>query len=194
MATTKELIQKQINEIVNLRTLSSAKNPLFEKWQQLTKAILERRLGKKKSDDFPSFSEFWPNHMGPWYEEELKESLLEGLASAEAYLLGLIDEIDLLGEEKSSPMETKGGPTKNQSFRDITVSGGTLILGDGNKITQVAVRELVKALEEEIEEKVVNSEEKTDVLTSLKKITTNETFASVSGVFLGEVLKRIFKP
>jgi len=52
----------------------------------------------------------------------------------------------------------------------------------------------VKALESEIKERVVEGEEKKSVLDSLKKITNNETFASVTGVVLGEVLKRISRP
>ena len=194
MATNKELIQKQIAEIEDLRALPSAKDPSFEKWKQITKTILERRLSKQKSDDFPSFYHFWPNHMGPWHDEELKESLLSGLASAEAYLSGLIEEIDLLGEEQVPVINSQTENPKTQRFGDITISGGTLVLGDGNRITQVAVKELVEALENEIREKVPESEEKKSVLRSLKNITTNETFATVAGTLIGEVLRRVTRP
>lgn len=194
MTTTTELLQKQINEIEALRALPSSKHPSFEKWHQITKTILEKRLGEKKAHNFPSGFDYWPNHMGPWDDDELKESLLEGLASAEAYLSGIIEEIDLLGEEQVPVNTIQNETTKTQRFGDITVSGGTLVLGDGNRMTQVAVKELVEALENEIKEKVPESEEKKGVLNSLKSITTNETFASVAGTVIGEILRRVTKP
>lgn len=194
MPTTKELLQKQINEIETLRLLPSSQDPTFKKWHQLTKAILEKRLSKKRADELPSGFDFWPNHMGPWDDSELKQSLLEGLDSTYAYLTGLIEEIEIFGEEQT-PMPTPHQENaKNQRFGDITVSGGTLVLGDGNRITQVAVKELVEALEEEIKEKVPESEERKGVLEGLKKITTNETFASVAGALIGEVLRRVSRP
>jgi len=80
------------------------------------------------------------------------------------------------------------------NFGNITISGGTVVFGDGAKITQVAVRELVDALSEEIKEKVPESEEKKKVLQTLENITTNETFASVAGTVIGEILRRVTRP
>lgn len=194
MATTVDLIKGQILGITALRNLASADTPQFKQWDQLTHAILEKKLGKKKADDFPSLHEFWPNHMGPWHDEELKESLLRGLDNAEAYLKGLIQEIELLGEDNSPSPAQMSEKLKNTRYGNITVSGGTVILGDGNRITQVAVKELVKALEEEIEEKVPEGEEKKNILHSLKEITTNETFAAVAGTVIGEILRRVTRP
>jgi hypothetical protein len=194
MATTIDLIKGQIAGIPALRNLVSSDTPQFKQWDQLTHAILEKKLGKKKADDFPSSFDFWPNHMGPWYDEELKESLLRGLDMAEAYLNGLIQEIELLGEDAPSPVAQTNEQHKNTRFGNITVSGGTLILGDGNRTTQVAVKDLVEALEEEIKEKVPEGEEKQNILHSLKEITTNETFASVAGTVIGEILRRIGRP
>jgi len=194
MATTIDLIKGQIAGIPALRNLVSSDTPQFKQWDQLTHAILEKKLGKKKADDFPSSFDFWPNHMGPWYDEELKESLLRGLDMAEAYLNGLIQEIELLGEGTPSPVAQTNEQHKNTRFGNITVSGGTVILGDGNRTTQVAVKDLVEALEEEIKEKVPEGEEKQNILHSLKEITTNETFASVAGTVIGEILRRIGRP
>ncbi|MCX6704559.1 MAG: hypothetical protein NTZ07_03915 [Candidatus Woesebacteria bacterium] len=80
------------------------------------------------------------------------------------------------------------------SFNNIKISGGTVVFGDGAKITQVAVRELVEALRDEIQEKVPESKEKKNVLGTLKEITTNETFASVAGTVIGEILRRVTRP
>jgi hypothetical protein len=82
-------------------------------------------------------------------------------------------------------------PTSKSSYGNITISGGTVVFGDGNKITQVAIRDLVNALSKEIEEKVPESEARKSVLNSLKEITNNQTFASVAGALIGEILRRI---
>ncbi len=193
MSTTIDLLNRQIKEIASLRDLPSSDTPQFKQWQQVTITIIERKLGKVKANKFPSSYEFWPNRVGPWDPEELKESLLEGLETAQAYLSGLIQEIELLGEITGEEEQKKTLPKENR-YGNVTVSGGNVIFGNGGQITQVAVKELVDALSKEIEEKVDDGEEKTSVLKSLKSITTNETFASVAGVFIGEVLKKLSKP
>lgn len=152
MATTTDLIKGQIAGIAALRNLESADTPQFKQWDQITHTILERKLGKKKADDFPGFYEFWPNHMGPWDEQELKETLLSGLDTAEAYLNGLIQEIELLGEdtsENSNPMPSSktypklqfgeagkpgqpgGGGSVFIQAENFTISGGGRISADG---------------------------------------------------------------
>lgn len=80
------------------------------------------------------------------------------------------------------------------NFGNIQISGGTVVFGDGAKITQVAVRELVEALSDEIKEKVPDGETKNSVLKTLKEITSNETFASVAGTVIGEILRRVSRP
>lgn len=144
--TTTELIQKQIDEIDGLRSLHDAEDPKFKKWMQLTNAILEKKLPKNKADDFPSFHNFWPNRIGPWDEEELKESLIQGLNDAEAYLQGLIEEIELLGEEsdqnrngepklKMGEAGSNGRPGGGGSIfiqaENFTISGEAKISADG---------------------------------------------------------------
>jgi len=56
---------------------------------------------------------------------------------------------------------------------------------------QMQVKELIHALIKEVEEKIEDSEEKKSILKSLKDLTTNETFASVTGAAIGEILKRV---
>jgi hypothetical protein len=107
--------------------------------------------------------------------------------------IGILDEgqkTKILGNDFQGKQE--GNPKSN--FGNITISGGTVIFGDGNKITQVSVKELVNALSEEIEDKVPQGKEKQSILQSLKEITTNETFASVAGTVIGEILRRVTRP
>ncbi len=187
--TTIELLNKQITEIGSLRTLLDSQDPKFRGWMQLTKTIVIDRLGEEKWKAFPSAHRFWPSHMGPWEDYEKNESLNKGLDLAKSCLETFIQEIDLLGDTTTA--EKKSEIKSPRSFENIQVHGGTVIFGDGNTLTQVAVKELVNALSEEIKEKVPESDEKISVLQKLKEITTNETFATVAGTFLGEVLKRV---
>jgi len=100
METTIELLQKQIDLISQLRDLPSSEHPKFKEWEQLTNAIIEKRLGKDKKN--LNYCNFWPNRIGPWEGEELKQALNEGLDSAEALLKALIQEVEILGEETLS--------------------------------------------------------------------------------------------
>lgn len=110
--------------------------------------------------------------------------------------------IDFLESLKHEPIPTSPMPENpnNQinsnkksehKISSISISGGTVIMGDGNTLTQISVKDLIEVLEKEIKEKVPESEERNNVLSNLYKITTNPTFASVSGSFLGEVLKKL---
>lgn len=80
---------------------------------------------------------------------------------------------------------------KNRNYGNITISGGNVLFGDGNTLNQVHIKELVQALAGEIKEKVPEGEEKNRVMKSLKTITENDSFASVAGTVIGEVIKRI---
>ena len=91
-------------------------------------------------------------------------------------------------------IENKNLVAHKPNIGNVTISGGTVIFGDGNKITQVVVKEFVNAVSEEIREKVPEGEEKKNILHSLKEITTNETFASVAGTVIGEILRRVVRP
>jgi len=91
------------------------------------------------------------------------------------------------------PKEIKESSHKESKYGRVDVKG-MAFFGDNAVVNQVVIGDLVKALESEIKERVVEGEEKKSVLDSLKKITNNETFASVTGVVLGEVLKRISRP
>ncbi|TSC65140.1 MAG: hypothetical protein G01um101477_609, partial [Candidatus Doudnabacteria bacterium Gr01-1014_77] len=72
-----------------------------------------------------------------------------------------------------------------------SVSGGNAFFGDGTTLTQIYIKDVVEAISKEIEEKVPDNEDKRSVLEGLKKLTSNETFASVTGSFVGEMLKKL---
>jgi len=190
MSTTTALLKKQLSEIEELKNLPSAESPKFKKWNQVSKTIIKHRFGENKADEFPGLYNFWPNRIGPHEEEELKMALITGLDTAHAFLEGLVEEIELLGEESQNTFR-KNVRSKNQNLRDINVSNGNLIWGDDVKISQITVGDVAYALIREIEKKVPESEEKRNVIDSLKKITANETFASLAGVFVGELMKRV---
>lgn len=71
--------------------------------------------------------------------------------------------------------------------------GGTMHTGYGNIEQNVKVKDVVFQISEEIG-KLPDSEEKRSVLQALKAITSNETFASVSGAFIGTLLGKIVNP
>lgn len=148
------------------------------------------------------------------YEHEYKQILDRALSfdqmimseghARQMHINALNKAIVLLNELKSEPKIDKNKPQplpkeikesshKESKYGRVDVKG-MAFFGDNAVVNQVVLGDLVKALESEIKERVVEGEEKKSVLDSLKKITNNETFASVTGVVLGEVLKRISRP
>lgn len=91
-------------------------------------------------------------------------------------------------------VKEKTPSSKHSRIDNINISGSTVILGDGNRVSQVYIRELIEAIAQDVRDKIPEGEERKSVLESLKKLTTNPTFAEVSGAFVGEALKRLARP
>lgn len=107
MANTVELLEKQLSIVPQLRELPSSEHSNFKEWEQLTNAIIEKRLGKEKRN--LNYCNFWSDRFGPWSDAELKQALNKGLDSAEALIKALIQEIELLGEDTLSENGTTPG-------------------------------------------------------------------------------------
>jgi len=156
--------------------------------------FLGRKVAEWRRHDFCSLDENTANsrtsHVGIWNKGKdnvFDSNTFSGLG------VGILDE----GQNTKAihnQFNKDVLPSQKSNFGNIEISGGTVVFGNGAKITQVAVKELVEALEEEIQEKVPESEKKQTVLRSLKDITKNETFATVAGTVLGEILRRITRP
>ncbi len=150
MASTIELLQKQLSIVPQLRELPSSDHPNFKEWEQLTNAIIEKRLGKEKKN--LNDCNFWPNRVGPWEAEELRQALNEGLDSSEALIKALIQEIEIFGDETLSgnnpipsskiypklkfgeaerPGQPGGGGSVFIQAENFTMNGGGRISADG---------------------------------------------------------------
>ena len=171
----------------------SYESPTVDLWKNRTRNFISEKYGSEYVRMFNDTLHFGEIIMS---EEHGQEMQAQCLSRAIELLNGLRDEPVRNPSSRTviEASEQHVPPKQKPNFGNISISGGTVVFGDGNKITQVAVKELVDALAEEIQEKVPDSETKHGVLAKLKEITTNETFAAVSGALIGEVLKRVIKP
>ena len=164
-------------------------SPLVKLWENKTINFLKENYGKDISEIFQQTQ--WPTKMAT-SDQEMQFMHIESMDKAVKFLNGLKDETPLSSNEKIAEASAeKSESAKKSQFGNITVSGGTVVFGDGNRINQVQIKDLVQALSEEIQEKVPESEDKRSILSSLKTLTENQSFASVTGAVIGEIIKKI---
>ncbi len=73
-----------------------------------------------------------------------------------------------------------------------TTFNGPVTFGENSPANSVQVGELMLAIISEAEEKLPEGQEKKNILSKLKEITANPTFAAIAGASLPEIIKRLF--
>lgn len=101
MSNTIELLKKQLEEVPDLRKLPNSDDAKFKVWHQVTKTIIEKRLGEKDAKEF-SYIYYQPLTMYEVSAFEEKQSFDEGLNSAEAFISGLLKQVEIFGESNSN--------------------------------------------------------------------------------------------
>lgn len=164
-------------------------SPRVDLWKRKTKNFVSENYGQEYLKILDKALWFGQVIMSEGHGQRMH---IEAMDKAIVFLNGLKTESQMDRSLSTNKTNTESIEVpQKRSYGNITISGGTVVFGDGNRITQVAVKELVDALAKEIEEKVPESEERRSVLSKLKEITTNETFASVAGTVIGEILRRV---
>ena len=101
MSNTIELLKKQLEEVPDLRKLPNSDDAKFKVWHQVTKTIIEKRLGEKDAKEF-SYIYYQPLTMYEVSAFKEKQSFDEGLNSAEAFISGLLKQVEIFGESNSN--------------------------------------------------------------------------------------------
>ncbi len=96
----------------------------------------------------------------------------------------------LTAELPERPAKAPAPPSSPQS---IQVKGGTVIVGNNNTFTNVTVKDMLVALEKDVEKRLPEGAEKRGALAAIKNLTTNETVAAVVGQTLGAFLTHAVK-
>jgi len=135
MPSTLELIKKQLEEIAELRNLPDEYQQKFKVWHQITKAIIQKRLGENELKEFNdiNYSSFSLVEDSP---DEKKADFDEGLNSAEAFLTGLIKQIELFGEPKISPYVPFIKNSKNEKKAKVSNGGVHLTINNAQSNQQ----------------------------------------------------------
>jgi hypothetical protein len=115
----------------------------------------------------------------------------------EQRIQGVIDVLEQLKNEeidpniKSQPLE-KVPAKPSPSNINYHVYGGTVQVGDGNQVNNVTVRDIITEIEQEVS-RLPESEEKATVISGLKLLSKNETFANITGAAVGSLLSNLLK-
>jgi hypothetical protein len=73
-----------------------------------------------------------------------------------------------------------------------TTFNGPVTFGDNSPANNLQVGELMLAIISEVEKTLPDGTEKVNILTKLKEITANPTFAAVAGAALPEIIRHLF--
>jgi hypothetical protein len=122
MSNTIELIKKQLEELGKFKEDQSINghNQEFKIWHQVTKKIIEKRFDAKALKDF-SYIQYFPMIMsiGKIPDFKIRESFEKGLNSAEAFLSGLLKELEIFGESDVVIAEARVEKENKTSDRGI---------------------------------------------------------------------------
>jgi hypothetical protein len=112
MSNAIELIKKQLEELGKFKEDQSVNghNQEFKIWHQVTKKIIEKKFDGKALKDF-SYIQYFPMVMsvGKIPDFKIRESFERGLNSAEAFLNGLLKELEIFGESDAIIAEAEIG-------------------------------------------------------------------------------------
>ncbi|MGW8185356.1 MAG: hypothetical protein ACWGHO_04585 [Candidatus Moraniibacteriota bacterium] len=182
-----ELIKKQLEELGKFKEDQSINghNQEFKIWHQVTKKIIEKKFDAKALKDF-SYIYYFPMIMtvGKIPDFKKRESFEKGLNSAEAFLIGLLRELEIFGELDEVLIETKTGrenkttsngihliinnAQSNQQTVNITATFNQItdIINESNKSEdeKAEAKEKINELKEEIEKQSPNWEKIKSIL------------------------------
>jgi hypothetical protein len=92
----------------------------------------------------------------------------------------------LISQKQEEARHTLRAKLGNATFN------GPVTFGDNSPISQVQVGEFIAALVKEAEQKLPDGEDKSKIVSQLKSMLANPTFAAIAGVTVPEVLKKLF--
>lgn len=127
-----------------------------------------------------------------WGETSFFEDVKDFKSSVERklkVLSSIQDRLELMPEYSGIPKDSQTVEPTRKSLGSYTlnISGGTVMLGDGNQVNNITVRDIITEIENEVT-KLPNTPEKKEAIKGLKALTSNETFASITGAALGSFL------
>jgi hypothetical protein len=161
-------------------------SPRVHLWEHRAKSFVQKNYGDDYLDMFERALD-WGSVItygeGPLYHARAMSKAIEFLTVLQSENPVEIKSVE--AREQSAPAQS------SRNVGKVTITGGNVFFGDGATLTQVHVKDIIEEISKQVEDRVSDGEQKLSVLKGLKELTTNETFASVTGAFVGEVLKSL---
>lgn len=118
MNNTIDILKKQLDEISELKKLPNESDSKFKVWLKVTRVIIEKKFGEKELKEFKDIY-YYPFVLGEISDFENKQSFDEGLNSAEAFINGLIKQVELFGESNTNVDEPENVSKKAVSNKGL---------------------------------------------------------------------------
>jgi len=199
---TQEERIKQIEEFIEEAKTVTAKpykSPLIRLWEESVKRFLEDVYDKEMVNIFEDAMSWGAvishDEEGQQYHMEAMQrgiEFLEGLKSKQPPQVptGFVERSLYLQNKYDRNKQTK--PQRQGAPQHHYYNyGGNFHTGQGDIEQQISVGDIILKITEEIQQKVPESQEKKSVVHALKTLTTNETFAHITGAFAGSLLSSI---
>lgn len=155
----------------------------FEVWQESTKKWLAL-AGPQAAKEYEHFRYLSYDvsriRMGSGYDHHDQEAYARDLQTANVQLGSAIENLEMglsIPADEPSRPGSKVGRTQN-----FHIKADSVIVGDHGQVTinqEVTVAHIFKALESEVEKRVIDPAEKRGLLAKLKEITSNPMMAGI---------------
>lgn len=165
-------------------------SPIVDMWQNDVKAAVAT-YGDSTSRVLENTMHFGQMIMSEEHGQEMHQEMI---SRVQELLKELINRNPSDTQQQSRIINQKREEAKatlSSKFGKTTFNG-PVTFGDNSPANSVQVGELMLAIISEAEEKLPEGSEKEKILSKLKEITANPTFAAVAGASLPEIIKRLF--
>lgn len=160
---------------------NSFNNSKLKVWQIQAKRVVEQQYDGEVASEF---NRIFSSGMvirahstpGDLYRETYRPRIQRGIDFLES-----LQSVDL-------PQPAAEEPAPSSPSQSITVKGGTVVFGDHATVNNITVKEVLSALEKDIEDNAPENESKSKALSALRSFTSNETVSAIVSQTLGAFL------
>jgi len=185
-------IQQLIDRGEKLKN-ESYESPIVDMWQNDVKALVAT-YGEETSKVLQKAMWFGQVIMSDHHGQQMHVEMITKVQSLLAELAQRNSDDTRAQSEVINQKRQEVRATLTSKFDKATFNiNAPTTFGDNSPANNIQVSELMLAIISEAEEKLPEGPEKNKILSELKNVTANPTFAAIAGASLPEILKQLLK-
>ena len=165
-------------------------SPVVDIWQNDVKAAVAS-YGEATTNVLQNTMHFGQMIMSEGHGQEMHQEMISRVQELLAELIKR-NPADTQAQSRIITQKMDEARASLGSKFGTTTFNGPVTFGDNSPANSVQVGELMLAIISQAEETLPEGSEKEKILSMLKEITTNPTFAAIAGASLPEIIKRLF--